>query len=82
MNDLAPISAAPVAPLLVDAAGVGVLLKISRASVFNLQATGQLPAAVLRRGQIVRWAISDIQLWISLGCPSKEVFELHRGPRK
>jgi predicted DNA-binding transcriptional regulator AlpA len=68
--------------LLVDAAGVGVLLKISRASVFNLQATGQLPAAVLRRGQIVRWAISDIQLWISLGCPSKEVFELHRGARR
>ena len=82
MSDPAPITAPPVAPLLVDAAGVGRLLGISRASVFNLQATGMLPAAVLRRGQIVRWAISDIELWISLGCPSKEVFELHRGPRK
>ena len=81
MSNTDPITA-PVAPLLTDAAGVGRLLEISRASVFNLQATGQLPAAVLRRGQIVRWAISDIQLWISLGCPSKEVFELHRGPRR
>jgi predicted DNA-binding transcriptional regulator AlpA len=81
MPDNAPITTL-VVPLLTDAAGVGHLLGISRASVFNLQATGQLPAAVLRRGQIVRWAISDIQLWISLSCPSKEVFELHRGPRR
>ena len=82
MSDTTAQTIPPVAPLLTDAAGVGCLLGISRASVFNLQATGMLPAAVLRRGQIVRWAISDIQLWISLGCPSKEVFELHRGPRR
>ena len=73
---------APVAPMLTDAAGVCRLLGISRASVFNLQATGQLPAAVLRRGKIVRWSCAEIERWISLGCPSREVFELHRGPRR
>jgi predicted DNA-binding transcriptional regulator AlpA len=63
-------------PLLTDAAGVGHLLGISRASVFNLQATGQLPRAALRRGKIVRWSIEEIRAWTLAGTPSMERWEV------
>ena len=79
----APITAAPVAPLLWTAAQCAAAANVSRTVWFSMQACGQIPAACLRRGKrLTRWLASDIILWCNLGCPSKEVFEIHRGPRK
>ncbi len=78
MSDTASI----IAPLLLSADECATLAGTSRTTWFGWQAAGLIPAAVLRHGRVVRWSRADIESWVSLGCPSKEVFELHRGPRR
>lgn len=56
---------------------VAAALKVSPRQVFKLRACARLPEAV-RVARSVRWRASDIDLWIQLGCPSRERFEAEK----
>jgi predicted DNA-binding transcriptional regulator AlpA len=53
-------------------------LGISRRKLWTMNSMGQLPAPI-RMGRSVRWRVSDIEEWVRLGCPSREVFEAAKG---
>lgn len=44
----------------------------------RLNASGNIPRPV-RIGGSVRWRLSDLDLWISWGCPSRQEFEARKG---
>jgi excisionase family DNA binding protein len=56
--------------LLLDAGTVARLLSLSRATVWRLRDAGKLPEPV-RIGGCVRWRRSDLDAWISAGCPAR-----------
>ncbi len=68
-------------PLLVDAAGVGKLLSLSRASIFAMHSAGKLPAPVRPTGRDPRWSVEELRAWIAAGCPTRENWELAKNPR-
>lgn len=72
-------SATTRAQLLSDKS-VAQLLECSRRKVWSMHATGSIPEP-LRLGRSVRWRESDISLWLSLGCPSRERFEAERSAK-
>jgi predicted DNA-binding transcriptional regulator AlpA len=59
---------------LLTAKAVGDILSLSKRQVFRLKSSGKIPAHVKINGS-VRWRQSDIEHWISLGCPDRDVFE-------
>ena len=60
---------------LLTAQAVGVKLSLSKRAVFRMRSAG-LIVAPLKCGQgAIRWRQSDIEKWISMGCPSKKDFE-------
>lgn len=67
------------APLLLDAAACAALCSVSRATWFSWQASGLIPAAVLRRGRIVRWSRAEIEAWCNAGCPARDRWQVVRG---
>ena len=72
---------ARITPALLSAAQCAAMCSVSRASWFSWQSTGFAPAAVLRRGHIVRWSRAEIERWISFSCPPRDRFEGMRGVR-
>jgi hypothetical protein len=78
----APPVAPIIAPLLIDAAGAAALADVSRAVWFRWQSAGFCPAAVLRRGRVVRWSVDELTAWIAAGCPARDRWNVLRGPRK
>jgi predicted DNA-binding transcriptional regulator AlpA len=74
-------TATTVAPLLISAAHCAELCGISRASWFAWQSSGFAPAAVLRRGRLVRWSADEIQRWCESGCPPRDRWNVVRGAR-
>ena len=74
-----PATIAAPAPLLLDAAGAAALCSVSRATWFSMQAAGQIPAAVLRRGRVVRWSYAEIVAWIAAGCPARDRWAIISG---
>ena len=73
-----PAEAAPprlaVPPLLVDTDRAAALCGVSPASWYRLKAAGKTPAPV-RLGGKVLYRISDLELWVSFGCPGRREFE-------
>lgn len=59
-------------PLLVDAAGVGALLGISRNMVWKLHSTGRLGPLPVRLGRCVRWRLRELRTWVEAGCPARD----------
>lgn len=56
-------------PLVVDAAGVARLLGCSKRHAERLKAAGELPdALVLGGGTKIVWRVSDIELFVRVGC--------------
>ncbi len=49
------------------------LLKCSDRHIANLDKAGKLPAPV-HLGNLKRWVRSDIDLWLSKGCPDRKAF--------
>jgi predicted DNA-binding transcriptional regulator AlpA len=70
------------APLLIDAAQAASLCGLSRSTWFSMQSCGAIPAAVLRRGRLVRWSRQEIESWISAGCPSRDTWEIVKGSQR
>jgi len=63
---------------LLTAQAVGAKLSLSKRAVFRMRSAG-LICASLKVGQgAVRWRQSDIEKWISMGCPSRKEFEARR----
>ena len=56
-------------PFLVPASEVARLLGISKRTLWRLLCVGKLPAPV-RLGNNVRWRLTEVEQWISRGCPS------------
>ena len=53
-------------------------LAISVRKVWAMYSEGQMPAPV-RMGRSVRWRDSDIDEWVTLGCPMQEEIEAKNG---
>ena len=75
------MSAVDAAALLVNTAGVGRLLSISRATVFGLLASGPLPSPALRCRRVLRWDTAKLQAWVAAGCPSRDRWYTVKGGR-
>lgn len=60
---------------LLTAQAVGAKLSLSKRAVFRMRSAG-LICAPLKCGQgAIRWRLSDIEKWISWGCPNRQTFE-------
>ena len=68
----------PVTPLLLGAEQVGLMLGISRSTVYRLNAEGRLPRPV-HLGRAARWRREELLQWVQAGCPSRERWELEQG---
>jgi len=53
------------------------ILNLSKRTIHRLNCTGKIPCPVKINGSI-RWRQSDIDLWIELGCPDRETFNLRK----
>ena len=62
--------ATPLAPLCVDAAGLGVLLGISERHVQRLDSSGKVPEAIAF-GACKRWPIDEVRAWLQAGAPPR-----------
>jgi len=63
---------------LLTANAVGEMLSLSKRQIFRLKSSGRIPAPV-KIGGSVRWKHTDIERWISLGCPDGKTFVVMRG---
>lgn len=62
---------------LTDVCGVAERGAVSKRTIHRLNASGRMPRPV-RIGGCLRWRASDIDAWISMGCPDRETFEAQR----
>ena len=65
---------------LLTAKALAKILSTSVRSIWRYRSSGRLPKIVKISGAI-RWRQSDIDEWISLGCPSKSEFETMKQAR-
>lgn len=59
---------------LLTVKGVAEVLKLSSRQCWKMLSAGRLPSPV-RISRSVRWRSDDIARWVSMGCPSRDVFE-------
>lgn len=60
---------------LLTAQAVGAMLSLSKRQIFRMRSAG-LICDPLKCGQgAIRWRLSDIEKWISWGCPNRQTFE-------
>ncbi len=64
-------------PLLITAAELASMMRISLRSLWRMRSAGQLPQPI-RFGGTVRWRLSDVKSWIAEGCPQPESRENER----
>lgn len=57
-------------PVLLTAADVASLLKVSKRTLWRMQSAGRLPSPI-RIGGIVRWRLVEVEEWIAAGCPAQ-----------
>ncbi len=53
-----------VAPVVVTARQLAIMLQVSKRTLFRMRSAGRLPAP-LRVGGVVRWRLQDVQNWIA-----------------
>ena len=63
---------------LLTAQAVGAKLSLSKRAVFRMRSAGLICSPVKVGAGAIRWRQSDIEQWISMGCPSKSEFEARR----
>ena len=63
---------------LLTAHGVADKLKLSKRAVFRMKAAGLICTSLVVGRGAVRWHQSDIEKWISMGCPDRRTFEARR----
>ena len=62
---------------LLKSGALAQILNLSKRTVHRLNCTGKIPCPVKINGSI-RWRQSDIDLWIELGCPDREAFNIRK----
>lgn len=55
---------------------VAATTRLSPRQIWKLLASGRLPSPV-RISRSCRWRGADISRWVSMGCPTRDVFEAH-----
>lgn len=50
------------------------LLGVSRATIYRMRMSGELPPIVPLNRRVVRWNKEDIDLWLELECPKEKEF--------
>ena len=75
------LTTSAVAPLLWAADQCAAAAGVSRAVWFRWQSSGFCPAAVLRRGRVVRWSAEEIRRWCESSCPPRDRWNVLRGSR-
>ena len=65
---------------LLNAEAVSEKLSLSKRTIFRLDSSGKIPAPVRINGS-VRWRESDIENWISMDCPDREIFNIRKGQK-
>jgi len=73
-------SAAPVAPLLVDASTAASLCGVSRAGWWALHSSGRCPLPV-RLGRRTLWRAAELSDWTAAGCPARDRWHSMKGGR-
>ena len=63
---------------LLTAQAVGAKLSLSKRAVFRMRSAGLICSPVKVGVGAIRWRSSDIEQWISMGCPSKSEFEARK----
>jgi predicted DNA-binding transcriptional regulator AlpA len=74
MKSLAEIATEPIQAaeaLLTDAAGVAMLLKVSKRHIQALDSSGRLGPMGISLGRSRRWRVDEIREWTAAGCPSR-----------
>ena len=49
-------------------------LGVSRATIYRMRDTGELPPIIPLKRRVVRWSEEDIKLWWELECPKAAQF--------
>jgi predicted DNA-binding transcriptional regulator AlpA len=63
--------------ILLKVGALAQMLDLSKRTIHRLNCTGKIPCPVKINGSI-RWRQSDIDLWIELGCPDREMFNIRK----
>ena len=71
----------PVVESLLTVPQVAKLVGLAPRTIWKLISAARAPE-VVRLGRSVRLRASDVDLWIRLGCPSREVFEAEKAGGK
>ena len=50
------------------------LLGVSRATIYRMRMSGELPPTIPLNRRVVRWNKEDIDLWLELECPKEKEF--------
>lgn len=60
---------------LLTAQAVAERLSLSKRAVFRMRSAGLICSPIKVGAGAIRWRQSDIEKWISMGCPSRSEFE-------
>jgi len=60
---------------LLTAKAVSEMLSVSKRQIFRLKSSGRICPCVKVGQGAIRWRRSDIEKWISMGCPDRKSFE-------
>ncbi len=71
---ITPASVADDSVVLTSARSLARMFSVSTRTVWRLRSAGKLPRP-LSVGGSVRWRLTDIRLWESMGCPDQRTFE-------
>ena len=67
-------SQADVAPLLLDAKSVAMLLSSSRSMLYQISNTGELGPMFIKLGTRSLWRYDELAAWVRAGCPRRELW--------
>jgi len=67
---------------LLSAKQLGNVLSLSARTIWRLRSSGKLPEPVKVGQGAIRWRQSDIEKWITMGCPDRKKFLARREVEK
>ena len=63
---------------LLDAQAISEKLSLSKRAIFRMRSAGLICSPIKVGAGAIRWRLSDIEQWISWGCPCKSEFEARK----
>jgi len=67
---------------LLTAKAVSEMLSLSKRQIFRMRSAGLICSPVKVGAGAIRWRSSDIEEWISMGCPDQKTFEAMKNAGK